>query len=40
MYERWGKKAEARRRFEKLYAYDPQFYDVAERVEALREHEN
>jgi tetratricopeptide (TPR) repeat protein len=36
MYERWGKKAEARKQFEKLYAYDPQFYDVAERVEALQ----
>jgi tetratricopeptide (TPR) repeat protein len=38
MYERWGRTAEARRQFEKLYAYDPQFYDVAERVEALQEH--
>jgi len=35
MYQRWGKKAEARKQFEKLYAYDPQFYDVEERVNAL-----
>jgi tetratricopeptide (TPR) repeat protein len=40
MYERWGKKAEARKQFEKLYAYDPQFYDVAMRVGALQEHTN
>jgi tetratricopeptide (TPR) repeat protein len=37
MYERWGKKAEAGRQFEKLYAFDPQFYDVGERVAALHE---
>ncbi len=36
MYERWGKTAEALKQFEKLYAYDPQFYDVAKRVEALQ----
>ncbi|MBN1120750.1 MAG: DUF4236 domain-containing protein [Anaerolineae bacterium] len=35
MVERWGKKAEARKQFEKLYALDPQFYDVADRVNAL-----
>jgi len=38
MYERWGKTAEACKQFEKLYAYDPQFYDVADRVNALQEH--
>jgi len=35
MYERWGKKAEALKQFEKLYAYDPEFYDVSDRVSAL-----
>ncbi len=36
MYERWGKQADALRYFQRLYATDPQFYDIADRVSALQ----
>lgn len=36
LYARWGKSAEARTYFEKLYAADPSFADVAERVKGLK----
>jgi tetratricopeptide (TPR) repeat protein len=36
MFAQWGKKAEARKYFEKLYAADPSFADVSERLKALK----
>jgi tetratricopeptide (TPR) repeat protein len=37
MFEQWGKTRDALTYFEKLYATDPAFADVSERIEALRE---
>ena len=36
MFEQWGKTRDALTYFEKLYATDPSFADVADRIEALR----
>jgi lipoprotein NlpI len=33
LYDQVGRKAQARREFERLYAEDPKFEDVAERLE-------
>ncbi|NDJ35259.1 MAG: DUF4236 domain-containing protein [Chloroflexi bacterium] len=37
MFERWGKRADARRYFEKLYSADPSFANVEARLKALEE---
>jgi len=35
LYEQVGRKAQARREFERLYAADPNYEDVAERLELI-----
>jgi tetratricopeptide (TPR) repeat protein len=37
LYERTDRAADARKLFERVYAMEPTFYDVADRVEALKE---
>jgi tetratricopeptide (TPR) repeat protein len=39
LYERWGKTAQARKGFEHVFAENPQFYDVGQRIAALAEPE-
>lgn len=36
MFTRWGKQAEAKKYYEKLYAADPSFADVSKRLKALK----
>jgi lipoprotein NlpI len=35
LYDQVGRKAQARREFERLYAADPNYEDVAERLELI-----
>ena len=35
LYDQLGREAQARREFERLYAEDPKFEDVAERLELV-----